>query len=277
MQTHTVKEQPVKAAKLPQDKIVHRAHWSLPLLMQGLHDRVERDLRAARTLLGHPSVMGDASQNVWLGLFETYLPKRYQSLSGTIVDSEGNFSDHIDVVIFDRQYSPLVLHIDGQVVIPIEAVYAVFESKQELRSTFIHYAQDKVASVRSLCRTSIEVPTINGRFKKEPQAILGGFLALEATYMTRLARALTRALEKDQDLGRLDMGCIAAVGTFGCGGANSTTATDDKYAATSFLLELMSRLQACGTVPAIDYRAYAKWLRRDTPRASARTAPKNED
>jgi hypothetical protein len=31
-------------------------------------------------------------------------------------------------------------------------------------------------------------------------------------------------------------------------------------AATAFLFELIARLQALGTVPALDARAYARWL-----------------
>ena len=109
--------------------------------------------------------------------------------------------------------------------------------------------------------TSIKIPTISGDFVKKPQPILGGFLALDPGRRTTLTGALLTTLQSDQGLGRLDLGCVAALGTFGCDGADSTTATEDEHAATSFLLELMSRLQACGTVPAIDYRAYAKWLR----------------
>lgn len=233
--------------------------------MEGLHARVEQDLRLARSLLGHSSAMGEASQNVWIKLFENYLPERYRSRSASIVDSDGNFSDQIDVVIYDRQYSPFLLHADGQVVIPIEAVYAVFEAKQELRIQFVQYAQKKIASVRCLNRTSVKIPTISGVFVKKPQPILGGFLALDPGKRTTLAGALLTTLQGDQGDGRLDLGCIAALGTFGCDGADCTTAAEDKHAATSFLLELMSRLQACGTVPAIDYRAYAKWLRRDAP------------
>lgn len=37
--------------------------------------------------------------------------------------------------------------------------------------------------------------------------------------------------------------------------------TNEPNGATSFLFELMSRLQACGTAPAINFRAYAKWLK----------------
>jgi len=237
-----------------------RGTWSLRLLMEGLHERVERDLRMARESIGHPGAKGVASENVWLSLFENYLPARYQARSATVVDSDNNFSDQIDVVIYDRQYSPFLFHSHGLAVVPVEAVYAVFESKQEVERRMVQYAQQKVASVRRLKRTSITVPTISGPFVKKPQPILGGFLALESEFRTTLTRVTVRTLKEDQDLGRLDLGCIAAVGTFGCGGADSTTATLDKHAATSFLLELMSRLQACGTVPAIDYRAYAKWL-----------------
>ena len=234
--------------------------WSLPLLMEGLHERVERDLRLARELIGHSGGKGEASQNVWIKLFESYLPERYRAKSATVVDSEDKFSDQIDVVIYDRQYSPFLLNADGQAVIPVEAVYAVFESKQELQGNLIRYAQRKTASVRRLHRTSITVPTISGSYVKKPQPILGGFLALEAQYSKSLTGTMVNALKLDQDEGRLDLGCVAALGTFGCGGADSVTATPDTHAATSFLLELMSRLQACGTVPAIDYRAYAKWL-----------------
>src|SRR5258708_18988308 len=147
VKTQLARIQIVKPAKT-QKKIAHRTKWSLQLLMGGLHDRVAQDLRLARELVGHAPGMGEASQNVWIKLFENYLPERYQSRSATIVDSDGNFSDQIDVVVYDRQYSPLLLHADVQVVIPIEAVYAVFVSKQELRSNFIHYAHDKVAIVR---------------------------------------------------------------------------------------------------------------------------------
>jgi hypothetical protein len=252
---------PTKTTKKKGQPKGPRMHWSLPRLMEGLQERVERDLRLARQLIGHAPTMGEASQSVWIKLFGNYLPERYQVRAATIVDSEGNFSDQIDVVIYDRQYSPLLLHADEQVVIPIEAVYAVFESKQELKIEFVLYAQRKVASVRRLRRTSVKVPTINGRFIKEPQPILGGYLALDSGNRTSLTGAVLETLKQDQGPGRLDLGCIAALGTFGCGGADSVTATPDKHAATTFLLELMSRLQACGTVPAIDYRAYAKWLR----------------
>jgi hypothetical protein len=42
-----------------------------------------------------------------------------------VVDSNGDFSQQIDVLVFDRQYSPLIFEYEGQTVIPAESVYAV--------------------------------------------------------------------------------------------------------------------------------------------------------
>src|ERR1700688_4378041 len=105
--------------------------WSLPRLMQGLHERVEQDLKIARETLGHPVAKSDGSEAVWTSLFKKYLPQRYAAAKATIVDSEGHFSDEIDVVLFDRQYSPLIFQHENEIVVPVEAVYGVFESKQE--------------------------------------------------------------------------------------------------------------------------------------------------
>jgi hypothetical protein len=38
---------------------------------------------------------------VWIDLLEKYLPKRYQAATAHIVDSLGNFSQQIDVVVFE--------------------------------------------------------------------------------------------------------------------------------------------------------------------------------
>lgn len=235
--------------------------WSLPKLMEGLHERVAHDLQIARKSLGHPVALGDGSQAVWLALFENYLPQRYRAQSATIVDSKGDFSEQIDVVLYDRQYSPFIFNFKGQTVIPAEAVYAVFEAKQEITKPYIAYAQGKIASVRKLHRTSVEVQTVDGLRKgKVPQHIIGGFLAFECRWKKPFDKTIARALSADQGDGRLDLGCIAAHGTFGCNGADCLTVCYDAKAATCFLLEIMSRLQECGTVPAINFRAYSQWL-----------------
>ena len=142
-----------------------------------------------------------------------------------------------------------------------EAVYAVFESKQEINADFVKYAQRKVASVRCLHRTSAQVQTIDGLRTATPQPILAGFLAFESGWKTTpMDKYLSPALSVDQGDGRLDLGCIAAYGTFGCEGATCLSSAPHDKASTCFLLELITRLQGIGTAPAIDMASYAQWL-----------------
>jgi hypothetical protein len=241
-----------------------KVKWSLPRLMQVLHEGVEQDLKATREALAHSSAKGNSSEAVWTTLFTKYLPQRYAVAKATIVDSNGQFSDQIDLVLFDRQYTPLIFELHDQIVVPVEAVYALFEAKQEIRADFVRYAQQKVASVRRLHRTSVPVQTIDGQRTATPQPILAGFLAFENKWKTAmLGKHLSPLLAADQGEGRLDLGCVAAYGTFGCQGADCLTWTHHHKATTCLLLEIITRLQRIGTAPAIDMAAYAHWLVRE--------------
>jgi len=234
--------------------------WSLPQLLVGLHEDIERRLGIVRQTLGHSGTKGDASESVWLDLLQTYLPQRYKAATAHVVDSEGAFSDQMDVVVFDRQYSPFIFNYQGQLVIPAESIYAAFECKQTINASQVEYAQKKVASVRRLHRTSLPIPYADGTYPARALPhILGGLLAFDSDWTPALGKYLTDALVSEPDR-RLDLGCVAAHGTFALGADGSYTITPKGKPATAFLLELIARLQNNATVPMIDVRAYARWL-----------------
>lgn len=135
------------------------SEWSLSQLLSSLHDDIQQRLATVRKTIHHPGSKGDASENVWIDMLELYLPKRYQTAKAHIVDSLGNFSQQIDVVVFDRQYSPFIFTYENQTIIPAESVYAVFEAKQTADASLVNYAQEKVASVRRLHRRAFRFPT----------------------------------------------------------------------------------------------------------------------
>lgn len=139
--------------------------WSLPTLLASLHQDIERRLAISRSSIGHSTTKGDASERVWLDLLQNYLPKRYQAEKAHVVDSNGTFSDQIDVVVFDRQYSPFIFVHEGQKIVAAESVYAVFEARQTIDVANVKYAQDKVQSVRRLHRTSLPIPHAGGRIR----------------------------------------------------------------------------------------------------------------
>jgi hypothetical protein len=235
--------------------------WSLSGLLASLHKDIEHRLATVRESLGHPTTKGDASQHVWLQVLQTYLPRRYQAETAHVVDSNSKFSQQIDVVIFDRQYSPFILHYEDQKVVPAESVYAVFEAKQSVNAGVVRYAQEKIGSVRSLHRTSLPIPHAGGTYPAKPLTpILGGILTLGSDWTPPLGQPLLDALSGGEIDGRLDLGCVAAHGRFAWDPEGFYTITPRKRAGAAFLLELIARLQEKATVPMIDVRAYARWL-----------------
>jgi hypothetical protein len=235
--------------------------WSLPQILASLHDDIEQRLATARTAFGHPGAKGDASEGVWLELFDSYLPKRYSALKAYVVDSDGAFSDQLDAVVFDRQYSPFIFNYQGQKVVPAESVYAAFEAKQTMNAAQVRYAQQKLASVRRLRRTSLPIPTAAGTLPaKQLHTIIGGLLAFESDWNPALGEPLVQSLQVDNGGGHLDLGCIAAHGIFSCSHEGHYEFTEKGKPATAFLFELITRLQSVATVPMIDIGAYARWL-----------------
>lgn len=236
--------------------------WSLEKILSSLHDDIQNSLRVTRDSFGHPGTKGDASEKVWLELFETYLPKRYQAEKAHVVDSKGEFSQQIDVVIFDRQYSPFIFNFEEQVIIPAESVYAVFEAKQVINAKHVRYAQEKVKSVRRLHRTSLPIPYAGGTYPpKSLIPIIGGILTFESAWRRPFGKPLRKHLGTSEDDARLNLGCIAAHGHFSFDDKSEDyTFFEGGKPATAFLFNLISRLQSRATVPMIDIQAYAQWL-----------------
>ncbi len=237
--------------------------WSLSRLLTGLHNDIQQRLQEARECFAHPTTKGDASERVWVELLDKYLPKRYQAATAHVVDSDGSFSDQIDVVVFDRQYSPFIFTKEGQLIIPAESVYAVFEAKQTMNAELVRYARKKVASVRRLHRTSLPIPHAGGTYPAKPLIpILGGVLTFESEWSPPLGNALDAVLREDPADDRLQLGCVAAHGTFSFNkDTGGYSYEQDCKPATAFLFNLISRLQFSGTVPMIDVQAYGRWLK----------------
>jgi hypothetical protein len=207
----------------------------------------------------HPTAQGDEGERAWTDFLNKSLPRRYAVRSGQILDSHGNTSDQIDVILYDPQYTPVWFPLREHAYVLAEAVYAVFEVKPKLEGN-IEYAADKAASVRRLHRTSAPVPHSDGlKPPKAPFPILAGILARESGWKTDAQPLLADHLAKHLGDRRLDLGIALDTGAFEFA---PTAATPLAYlpgdtALVHFLYRLLARLQALGTVPAIDWSAYA--------------------
>ena len=217
------------------------------------------------SILGSSSATGDQTEGTWLEMFNGHLPQRYRAAKGFVFDSEGDESDEIDVIIFDRQYSPLLIQIADRSYVPAESVYAVFEVKQAMNKEYVEYAGAKAGSVRSLWRTSVPHPSCRGCLRSQGTALDPRRYPLNQHRLEPSVREAFKnclsALAAEQ---RLDLGCAASAGSFEVGwnaeGEASVETHPRGTALAFFLLRLLARLQALGTVPAIDYPAYERFL-----------------
>lgn len=211
----------------------------------------------------HAGDRGEVNEQHFIDFLRKYLPNRYTVEKAIVLDSEGAVSDSIDVVVFDRQYTPTLLDNDKHRYVPAEAVYGIFECKPTIDKGYLEYAGDKAASVRRLKRTSIDICTASGKIPAKPHfEIVSGILAIDVEWADGFSSAAFRkvngALTDDR---RVDCG-FAATGasfdTFAGTGGYTLGPTDNALA--FFAFRLLSKLQSLATVPAVDWMAYAKQL-----------------
>ena len=225
-------------------------------------------LRSSRRIT-HAGDRGEVNEQHFIDFLRKYLPNRYTVEKAIVMDSTGSVSDSIDVVVFDRQYTPTLLDSDKHRYVPAEAVYAVFECKPKIDKVYLEYAADKAASVRQLKRTSVAITHIDGKSQpKQLFDIVAGILALEVDWAEGFGetfKAVHAELpDKDHaiDCGFAAMGAsfdvFAGVGTYAFGPPDNALA--------HFAFRLLWKLQSLGTVPGVDWMAYADQLGHQNPK-----------
>lgn len=228
-----------------------------------LQSQMIAKLSTDREIILHPSSKGDASELNWIQMLNDYLPQRYNVDKAFVLDSDGNLSDQIDIVIYDRQYSPFLFHQDEAKYIPAESVYAVFEVKQNIDKNNIEYAAKKIESVRILKRTSVSIPHAGGKYKPKPlHEIIGGILTLDSNWKSSITEYLHTSLSNLKIMGRINMGCILRYGGFTFDQeSNKFEMSGDDESLIYFFLNLLNLLQSLGTSPALDIKEYGKFLK----------------
>jgi hypothetical protein len=257
-------------------------------LFNGLQNQMIAQLNTNREFILHPGSKGDSLENVWIEWLRKYLPNRYCVDKAIIIDSTGQLSHQIDLVIYDQQYTPFVFSQNGIHYIPAEGVYAVFEVKPDLqgfveKDSFIKYCGLKIESVRRLKRTSVKIINAGVECYARPLTkIIGGILASTNGFTHNNNNAIESHIKSLVGLQTIEMGCAVDYGSFyvnydgqeDISNKNLENRICDYYinrkfekvifsdtqnSLVTFFLQLTRYLQqSIGTVAAIDLNAYAK-------------------
>ena len=212
----------------------------------------------------HNGDKGEVNEKHFIDFLRKYLPNRYTVNKAMVIDSEGNVSDSIDIVVFDRQYTPTLLDNNKHRYVPAEAVYAIFECKPTINKEYLEYAADKIESVRKLKRTSVEIVYAGGKYPaKEHFDILGGILALRIDWTDNFGETFQKNHKTLLGKRRIDCGFVAEGASFdifeNADNFSYSFGTKDNSLAY-FAFRLLWKLQSLATVPAIDWMSYAKTL-----------------
>jgi hypothetical protein len=254
-----------KAKKVKKTATERRRINRLKELYTALEQELTAQLAVRRLAHRNAEAKGDASEEVWIELLAAHLPHRYRVAKGIVIDSAGRESHYIDVIIYDRHFTPLVFNKDGKLYIPAESVYAVIEAKQDLTRNHVIYAGKKAASVRRLVRTNAAIVHAGGEIAKPktPFEIVAGIVTYESAWSPSFGEPLRKSLASLTPSQCLNFGMAAKGGYFEVkytddGPVVNTFKTSRPLAA--FIIRLLAHLQRLGSAPAIDYREYSKVL-----------------
>jgi hypothetical protein len=220
------------------------------------------NLEFAEHSITHDGKRGDVAENHFLDGLRRYLPHRYSASSAIVIDSLGHTSDQIDIVIYDQQFTPVLLDQRHHKYVPAEAVYAVLEVKPTINRDYLQYAGGKAASVRRLYRTSCPIPHAGGTYPpKVLFPIIAGLVAAKIDWAEGFGATFIANHNELTGDKALDCGLALDRGAFDLfAGAGAITYAPPKNALIFFLFRLLQRLQSLGSVPAIDWNAYAAHL-----------------
>ncbi|WP_226092658.1 DUF6602 domain-containing protein [Dickeya oryzae] len=263
---------------------------------------LKTQLLQSKSAITHDGIKGDVNESYFLDIIRQYLPERYSVDRGIVVNSKGHTSDQIDVVIFDRHYTPTLLNQQGHRLIPAEAVYAVMEVKPTIDASNLEYAARKAASVRSLERTNTTFRHAGGTGQGRLFNIITGIIAIDVDWRdgfnSDAFKNKLQSINQSEDNGHKNLDCGLALnggcfdffskedekknkkneahqnkpGTEITGIVKTientqmdhlTIRNKEEGALACFLFRLLRELQWLGTVPAIDWNEYANMLDHD--------------
>lgn len=253
---------------------------------------LEASFLAIRHVTEHPGAKGDQLEADWVGLIRDFLPSRYEVGPIFAVDHTGAMSEQVDVAVYDKHYSPQWFGgANGLRFVPVESVYAAFEVKPDFNAKYVQYAIKKVASVRSLDRTSAPVVHKGGRYDVsniEVKPIIGGILTSRNGWPNDPFANFDKYQPVDPNHpGFLNIGIVLDAFCFDYSPTlNGEAVTIPRTVSASgqqlihFAIRLFRQLQAIGTVPAVDMEKYEAAIRNlgavDLASAAEQAQPSDE-
>lgn len=147
-----------------------------------LEAKLSADFNLLRNLVKHPGERGALVEQGFLEILSSHIPEGFGVTSGFVVDSLGNSSRQIDIIVYNKSVTPFVFR--GAIsVIPIECVIMALEIKSHINSEAIKDAAKKGTSIKQLSRNAFTTPwpftgDITDESVPKPQFVIAGLTSV---------------------------------------------------------------------------------------------------
>lgn len=123
-------------------------------VFDSVSQQMQTDLKEARAVIEHAGVKGGALEESFRTFLRKYLPRSLDVSTGILVDSTGNVSRQLDVIISDASKTPIFYQKGDVRVIPCECAYAAVEVKTKLGPAEVTAATENMRSVKALQKSA---------------------------------------------------------------------------------------------------------------------------
>jgi len=107
----------------------------------------------------HPGEYGTYRENACKDFLRMIVPNKLEIGSGFLLNSKGSYSSQCDIVVYDRNSTPLIENLERQRFYPIETIAAVGEIKSNVSKKKLVIALNKLAKFKKL-REELSNPVI---------------------------------------------------------------------------------------------------------------------
>jgi hypothetical protein len=177
--------------------------------------QMKSDFVKAQKSLAHSGLKGDANEETVKKFLREYLPKTLDITTGTLVDSKGNQSRQLDIIICDSAKTPIFFQSGETRVIPIECTYTVIEVKAYLDKAELEKSYKNMQSVKALEKKAyfdqkgaiVTTQTLYGR-EWNYWPILYFVFAFDSPMLSSVLNNLNAYQNKNEIHKRIDSICI---------------------------------------------------------------------
>jgi hypothetical protein len=115
-----------------------------------ISEQMQHNFSDIRESIKHRGEKGRSIEEILRQFLKVYFPKSLDVSTGFIIDSNGNESKQMDVILSDSAKTPVFYDDSVTRVLPVECVYSVIEVKSMLDSNSLDQCVENMKSVRRL-------------------------------------------------------------------------------------------------------------------------------